>query len=695
MNNETLGKRLQTLRYFYEEFEKRGIPCVNEAEFRSYDVMLHMNDTNILSQVLSYRSEVRQSQSVRLSLQLASAFRDKNYYRFFRLLQTQASYLQCCVAHKLFTVTRTNAISIMANAYGRNSFPLDKLQRTLGFDNVSDLTSVLNTYGLRTEGSDYVVLSRDDLTLNETVPITTYQWIDQKTSEKLSSVVYGPGLFQFIASRCDVSNSFNHHHEYVHDKVLDSVLCGSDIPPVNNSSISSFSQSGGSLSMQATIEQRKKAEEERLRVSISKVAEAQRHQLVEKLITRVIDQVTAGLIDEEIRKARILRKQIIAFENARKQKEEQERLIKEMELKRKEKEKEVARNLAMKIAKEVTDKDLRRITVDEMKKERRERERKLAQHIVSKFWKEVLRSVDCHVKTICVEMVNEKEEILDRLAVISDRLSKQWLLQFWNRWREWVQIKKMMRRCVPRWESEDYANNLVKKYGGKNQTTSPVFPILDRPTNHIQLKIFKKNRQNRIVRDAFGKWRARAHKMSVLKKQAKDRQKRENEFYRRFEKSAKIETRFKFDAPDDWMKTKRRSSETFQEKKPTPDFHNGSFQDLDTSLYVARRHLEEWEPVSEIPDDLKEKLKRRRDSFDRICEEHILKKKKEEALLCDGKKNYLETIRMLFYSEAKKNNLHIEKVTKEADTLLDETLRYTAELDRMMADIKSRRVDDL
>ncbi|EFO91228.1 hypothetical protein CRE_31659 [Caenorhabditis remanei] len=187
-------------------------------------------------------------------------------------------------------------------------------------------------------------------------------------------------------------------------------------------------------------------------------------------MTGVFDQVTAGLIDEEIRKARILRKQIIAFENARKQKEEQERLIKEMELKRKEKEKEVARNLAMKIAKEVTDKDLRRIKVEEMKKEGRERERKLAQHIVNKFWKEVLRSVDCHVKTICVEMVNEKEEILDRLAVISDRLSKQWLLQFWNRWREWVQIKKMMRRCVPRWESEDYANNLVKKYGGKSQT---------------------------------------------------------------------------------------------------------------------------------------------------------------------------------------------------------------------------------
>lgn len=34
-------------------------------------------------------------------------------------------------------------------------------------------------------------------------------------------------------------------------------------------------------------------------------------------------------------------------------------------------------------------------------------------------------------------------------------------------------------------------------------------------------------------------------------------------------------------------------------------------------------------------------------------------------------------------------------MTGEANTLLDETLSYTADLDRMMAEIRSRRVEDL
>lgn len=268
MNNETLGKCLQTLRHLYEDFEKRGISCENEPEFRSYDVMLHMNDTNVLAQVLAYRSEVRQSQPVRLALQLATAFRDNNYFRFFRLLQTQASYLQCCVAHKLFAVTRSNAIRIMSISYGIGNipYPLDKLQRILGFDNTEDLTVMLNIYELEIEGSDVILAKDARYTLNNVVPLKPNQWIDEKKNGKLSQVVYGPGLFQFIASRCDVSNSFNHRNEYTNDKILEMILSGSDIPIRNNTSSASFAQSAGSLPMQASMENREKMEVERLKV---------------------------------------------------------------------------------------------------------------------------------------------------------------------------------------------------------------------------------------------------------------------------------------------------------------------------------------------------------------------------------------------------------------------------------------------
>ncbi|PIC35522.1 hypothetical protein B9Z55_014854 [Caenorhabditis nigoni] len=179
-------------------------------------------------------------------------------------------------------------------------------------------------------------------------------------------------------------------------------------------------------------------------------------------------------------------------------------------------------------------------------------------------------------------------------------------------------------------------------------------------------------------------------KAKIVRKQmiAKDwvfsvtRNRGEDEFYRRFEKSALIETRYKFNAPDDWIRSKRKSLESvLNDKQPTHEWvRNSLFQCPDTSLYVARRHLEDWEPSTGLPEDVKDKLKRKRESFEPVCEEHLLKKKRDEAQL---------------YEEVKKEDLYLKKVTSEADALLDETLRYTAELDRMMADIKSRRVDEL
>lgn len=189
---------------------------------------------------------------------------------------------------------------------------------------------------------------------------------------------------------------------------------------------------------------------------------ATREKLIQKLMTGVIDQVIHGIANEETMKAKIVRKQMLAIENARKLKEEQVRLENEKKLKRIEQEKNIAKELVLKVEKEISENALRMIIDDEIRRERRERERKMAHEIVGKFWRVVLKSVDNHVKSICIEMVNEKETISEGLEIFRERVSRQWLLQFWNRWRDWVQMKKaaklkrieMIRRCVPRWESE-------------------------------------------------------------------------------------------------------------------------------------------------------------------------------------------------------------------------------------------------
>ncbi|KJH45074.1 hypothetical protein DICVIV_08891 [Dictyocaulus viviparus] len=51
MNTENLAKCLQSLRHLYEDLRLQGNVFNTESEFRGYDVMLHLYDSNIFRQV--------------------------------------------------------------------------------------------------------------------------------------------------------------------------------------------------------------------------------------------------------------------------------------------------------------------------------------------------------------------------------------------------------------------------------------------------------------------------------------------------------------------------------------------------------------------------------------------------------------------------------------------------------------------
>uniref|UniRef100_A0A8R1E308 Uncharacterized protein n=1 Tax=Caenorhabditis japonica TaxID=281687 RepID=A0A8R1E308_CAEJA len=407
---------------------------------------------------------------------------------------------------------------------------------------------------------------------------------------------------------------------------------------------------------------------------------------------KVIDEVVFGLIEEETRRERVLRKQLKAVEEAKRRREEQERIRMEMELRRQEKEKEVARKIADKIQKQAADEELRLIVKTQIQVERTKREQQLAQRVAEHFWAGIfLKSVDKCVLNICVEMVNEKEAIMDGLEEFRNRMERLWILQFWNRWRAWVRMKKetrirkmeMVRKCVPRWESEEVINNLSRKYASPNdmQISSLKFTQNLSAANSIQLKVFMKNRRHRITLTSFRRWREYAKKRKMLRNLAEEQQRRENAFFKRFESGERItETQFKFDKPDDWMKAKRRKSDNGLARKPLRDSKTITLFVPNTSLFVARRQLEDWEPEMKMPSELNKKIKRARESFEKTCQEHLTKKKRDEEFIS---------------KEAKSEAKNMKKVSEKADSLLDETLQYTADLDRMIAEIKARRVDDL
>ncbi|KHJ74738.1 hypothetical protein OESDEN_25646 [Oesophagostomum dentatum] len=188
--------------------------------------MLHLYDSNILRQVLSYRKEVRDSRPVRLALQLSSALQNKNYVRFFRLLKRDATFLQCCICHRYFNDVQAKALLTMMTAYGRNSvFPLDTIWRVLAWDDREDALKSLALYGVQQNDMDcdQIILNRDHFIQDAAPDLKPYRWVDAKNTSPWSQVAHGPVPFSF-SPISTVPDSFDDSDIYNKDEVLSSIF---------------------------------------------------------------------------------------------------------------------------------------------------------------------------------------------------------------------------------------------------------------------------------------------------------------------------------------------------------------------------------------------------------------------------------------------------------------------------------------
>jgi hypothetical protein len=94
MNLENLSKCLQTLRHLYDDLAQKSIYCDSESEFRAYDVLLNLADSNVLSLSHTYRKSVRNSLQFKMATKLACSFQANNYVSFFRLIREKATFLE-------------------------------------------------------------------------------------------------------------------------------------------------------------------------------------------------------------------------------------------------------------------------------------------------------------------------------------------------------------------------------------------------------------------------------------------------------------------------------------------------------------------------------------------------------------------------------------------------------------------------
>ncbi|PWN87546.1 hypothetical protein FA10DRAFT_269500 [Acaromyces ingoldii] len=152
---EQLRKTIRSLTEFYEDLrQSSGRPSPNEAEFRAYNLLLHMHDPETLREAEMLPAEVFDAPSIQAALRLrAYAQRSNNvarrgrpsntestlnlWTRFFEELKhsEDVSYLLACLAENTFTMVRAGAVKAMGKAYGKMGVvPVDYLRRSLGMD---------------------------------------------------------------------------------------------------------------------------------------------------------------------------------------------------------------------------------------------------------------------------------------------------------------------------------------------------------------------------------------------------------------------------------------------------------------------------------------------------------------------------------------------------------------------------------
>jgi len=171
INEENLKNCFQSLRQFYEtnyhtaSSNQNHAPSPNEPEFRSYIIMLNLNQSDILSEIQRWPANIRNSSHVKFALKVYFAFNSRNYVRFFRLIKSdQCHYLQACILHRYFYAVRAEAFksifsSLNQKAQQIKSFPLSKLNEILCFESENELYDYCDSFRLEIDEQNVIMPS--------------------------------------------------------------------------------------------------------------------------------------------------------------------------------------------------------------------------------------------------------------------------------------------------------------------------------------------------------------------------------------------------------------------------------------------------------------------------------------------------------------------------------------------------------
>ncbi|XP_023217239.1 germinal-center associated nuclear protein-like [Centruroides sculpturatus] len=192
INNENLTKCLQTLKHLYHDLNIQNIQCPQESEFRAYDVLLNINESDILREIQQFPSYIRESEEIKFAISIFNAVNSNNYIKFFRLVR-KTTYLNACLLHRYFSQVRIKALHTILKAFcipnRPEQFPMLELKHILAFESVNDVKEFCQWLGLKSD-EKFVILNRSDFVLpTSPLPVSrAYQLIESKRVTNISEV---------------------------------------------------------------------------------------------------------------------------------------------------------------------------------------------------------------------------------------------------------------------------------------------------------------------------------------------------------------------------------------------------------------------------------------------------------------------------------------------------------------------------
>ncbi|ORX92049.1 hypothetical protein K493DRAFT_303634 [Basidiobolus meristosporus CBS 931.73] len=165
---EQLQKVLLSLQEFYEDLREDGISCPNEAEFRAYNIVMHLREPDIARQAQLYPREIFRSPMVQLALTFHGLCQCNNLYfkrnmpanceaslnffsKLFKLMRKpDTPYLMACLLEWHLADVRRNALKAMNKAYLYQApgILLSELTDLLWFDDDEHTLETCEGHGL-------------------------------------------------------------------------------------------------------------------------------------------------------------------------------------------------------------------------------------------------------------------------------------------------------------------------------------------------------------------------------------------------------------------------------------------------------------------------------------------------------------------------------------------------------------------